>query len=132
MIGSTGRWPEVVNMWELEGWEGIALGFSLEGGGKAGYDPSLEKWWAHAADFRRGGVDRLVVPAPWNRTIEELCADGVRGVCYAHELVQVAPRACPRPARPGAANRARISSGSSGGSRWDRSARRWPTTTSAS
>ncbi|MDZ7674781.1 MAG: hypothetical protein U5K30_06925 [Acidimicrobiales bacterium] len=91
VIGSTGRWPEVVNMWELDGWEGIALGFSLEGSGKAGYDPSLEKWWAHAADFRRGGIDRLVVPAPWNRTIEELCADGVNGVCYAHELVAVTP-----------------------------------------
>lgn len=91
VIGSTGRWPEVVNMWELQGWEGIAHGFALEGSGTGAYDARLEKWWAHAAEFRRGGVDRLVVPAPWNRTIEQLCADGVSGVCYAHELVRVRP-----------------------------------------
>ena len=22
-VGSTGRWPEVVNLWELEGWDGL-------------------------------------------------------------------------------------------------------------
>jgi hypothetical protein len=89
VIGSTGRWPEVINMWELRDWEGIAKGFALEGSGTGAYDPVLEKWWAHAAEFRRGGIDRLVLPAPWIRTIEELCADGVTGVCYAHELVGV-------------------------------------------
>ena len=31
------------------------------------------------------------MPAPWTRTIEELCADGVRGDVYAHELVTVEP-----------------------------------------
>jgi hypothetical protein len=89
VIGSTGRWPEVINMWELRGWGGIAEGFALEGSGSGAYDPVLAKWWAHAAEFRRGGIDRLVVPAPWTRTIEELCADGVTGVCYAHELVGI-------------------------------------------
>ena len=23
-VGSTGRWPEVINMWELDGWDGLA------------------------------------------------------------------------------------------------------------
>jgi hypothetical protein len=32
-----------------------------------------------------------VVPAPWTRTIEELCAAGLRGDLYAHELVSVEP-----------------------------------------
>ena len=31
------------------------------------------------------------MPAPWTRTIEQLCADGVRGDVYAHELVKVRP-----------------------------------------
>lgn len=91
VVGSTGRWPEVINMWELRGWDGLAAGFGLETGGSGAYDPVLEKWWAHAAEFRRGGVDRIVVPAPWTRTIEELCADGVTGECYAHDLVTVRP-----------------------------------------
>jgi hypothetical protein len=93
VVGSTGRWPEVVNMWELDGWGGLAAGFALETGGRGAYDPKLEKWWAHAAEFRRGGVDRILVPAPWTRTIEELCADGVTGECYAHDLVSVRPGA---------------------------------------
>jgi hypothetical protein len=32
-----------------------------------------------------------MVPAPWTRTIEQLCAEGVRGAVYAHELVKVRP-----------------------------------------
>lgn len=93
VVGSTGRWPEVVNMWELDGWDGLAAGFGLETAGRGAYDPKLEKWWAHAAEFRRGGVDRILLPAPWNRTIEALCADGVTGDCYAQDLVNVRPGA---------------------------------------
>jgi hypothetical protein len=54
-------------------------------------DPHLAQWWAQAAEFRSGGNDRLLRPAPWTRTIEELCADGVTGEVYAHEHVTVAP-----------------------------------------
>jgi hypothetical protein len=89
VLGSTGRWPEVVNLWEHEGWDGMAASFEIETVGAGAQDPALEKWWAKAAEFRRGGVDRLLIPAPWTRTIEELCADGVTGACYAHELVRV-------------------------------------------
>jgi hypothetical protein len=93
VIGSTGRWPEVVNMWELRGWDGLAKGFALEQAGRGGYDPALERWWARAADFRRGGVDRIMVPAPWTEPIEALTASGAGGTCYAHELVRVRPGA---------------------------------------
>jgi hypothetical protein len=92
-IGSTGRWPEVVNMWELDDWEGLAGNFAHETGGGRDQDPSLAQWWAIAADLRRGGVDRIVVPTEWSRPIEQLCADGVRGEVYAHELFRVPPGA---------------------------------------
>jgi hypothetical protein len=85
-VGSTGRWPEVVNMWELDGWDGLAANFAHELSHASLQDPSLAEWWAAAADLRRGGVDRIVVPAPYSRPIEQLVADGVRGVAYAHEL----------------------------------------------
>jgi hypothetical protein len=88
-VGSTGRWPEVVNMWELDGWDGLAANLAHELTGAALQDESLAQWWAVAATLRRGGVDRIVVPEPWSPTIEELVAAGVRGVAYAHELVQV-------------------------------------------
>jgi hypothetical protein len=88
-LGSTGRWPEVVNMWELDGWDGLAANFAHETGGGKDQDPSLAEWWATAASLRRGGVDRIVVPEPWARPVTQLVADGVRGELYAHELVTV-------------------------------------------
>jgi hypothetical protein len=86
-VGSTGAWPEVVNIWEEAGWEAIADSFAHELGHASLQDPALAEWWAEAATFRSGGRDRLLLPAPWTRTIDELTRDGVRGVCYAHELV---------------------------------------------
>jgi hypothetical protein len=90
-IGSTGRWPEVVNLWEEDGWEGLARSFAHETGHPSLQDPSLAAWWAEAAKYRSGGLDRILVPAPWSPTIDELVRDGVRGLFYAHEIVQVAP-----------------------------------------
>jgi hypothetical protein len=89
-VGSTGRWPEVVNLWELDGWDGLVANLEHELSGGAGLqDPSLAAWWEVAAGLRRGGVDRIVVARPWSPTIAELLADGVRGAVYAHELVTV-------------------------------------------
>jgi hypothetical protein len=91
LLGSTAYWPATVNMWEEDGFDGLASSFEIEGVGSGAQDPKLERWWATAAEFRRGGTDRIMVPAPWTRTIEELCADGVHGATYAHELVKVRP-----------------------------------------
>jgi hypothetical protein len=88
-VGTTRRWPEVVNLWEEDGFTGLARSFRHEFNHPTLQDPALAEWWARAANFRRGGIDRLLVPAPWTRTIEELCADGVRGEVYAHEVVEV-------------------------------------------
>ena len=88
-VGSTGAWPQVVNLWELDGWDGLVANFEHELGAPSLQDPALAKWWAVAAELRRGGVDRIVVPEPWTPTIAELTAAGIRGVVYAHELVRV-------------------------------------------
>jgi hypothetical protein len=88
-VGSTGRWPEVVNLWELDGWDGLVANFEHELASPTMQDPSLAEWWATAAQFRRGGVDRIVVPEPWTRSITPLVAAGVRGEVYAHDLVAV-------------------------------------------
>jgi len=95
-VGSTGRWPEVVNMWELDGWDGLVANFAHELVGAGAQDPSLAEWWSVAASLRRGGVDRIVVPEPWTRPIDVLVAEGVRGGVYAHELVTVPPGESPR------------------------------------
>ncbi|MCU1459132.1 MAG: hypothetical protein JWL73_3224 [Actinomycetia bacterium] len=90
-VGSTGRWPEVVNLWELDGWEGLAANFDHELSSPSLQDPALAEWWKVAADLRRGGFDRILVPEPWSPTITELTDRGVRGAVYAHELVTLAP-----------------------------------------
>ena len=90
-VGSTGRWPEVVNMWELDGWEGLTANFDHELSHPSLQDPSLEEWWKTAASLRRGGVDHIVVPTPESRTIGELVADGVRGMAYGHEVITTPP-----------------------------------------
>jgi hypothetical protein len=89
IVGSTGPWPAVLNIWEEEGFEGLAMSFRHELGHPGLQDPKLAKWWAEAAMYRRGGVDRILVPAPWTRTIEQLCDDGVKGEVYAHEQIRV-------------------------------------------
>ena len=86
-VGSTGRWPEVVNMWELPDWDGLVADFSHELARPSLQDPTLAAWWAKAAKFRRGGVDRILVPEPDSLTITEHCAAGTRGAVYAHELM---------------------------------------------
>jgi hypothetical protein len=90
-VGSTGSWPEVVNMWELAGWDALVHNFEHEFSEGRTQDPSLAQWWAVAAELRSGGFDRIVVPEPWSPTIEELTAAGRGGAVYAHELVTLPP-----------------------------------------
>ncbi|MFD0690730.1 NIPSNAP family containing protein [Actinomadura fibrosa] len=89
VVGSTGRWPQVVNIWEEDGFAGLASSFRHEFSGATLQDPALEKWWAAAADLRSGGVDRLLVPHPEMPAIDEVCRRGLRGEVYAHELIGV-------------------------------------------
>ena len=90
-VGSTGRWPEVVNMWELDGWDGLAANFSHELSHAGLQDPSLAEWWSVAAGLRSGGFDRILEPAPTAKPIDELIAAGAGGTVYAHELFTVEP-----------------------------------------
>src|SRR5205807_898647 len=89
VLGSTGRWPQVVNIWEHDGWDGLAASFGIESVGKGVQDPTLEAWWGKAAELRHGGHDRILEPAPWTQSITELCAAAMRGECYAHEMIVV-------------------------------------------
>jgi len=91
IVGSTGPWPKTVNIWEEDGFAGIARSFKGETSHPDLQDPKLARWWAKAAEFRSGGLDRLLVPAPWMPTIEEAVAAGIRGQVFAHEMITVTP-----------------------------------------
>lgn len=91
VVGTTGRWPEVVNLWEEDGFDGLASGLRHELSRPQMQDAKLEKWWAEAAGYRSGGLDRILIPAPWTRTIGEWCEAGVpTAAVYAHEMVRLA------------------------------------------
>ena len=92
VVGSTSRWPRVVNIWEEDGFSGLASSLEQELGHADLQDPILAKWWAAAADLRSGGFDRILVPHPDTLTIAELCREEVRGEAYAHELIEVERR----------------------------------------
>lgn len=91
VVGSTGRWPQVVNIWEEDGWDGLGRSFAHELGHAELQDPKLARWWSAAAGMRSGGLDRILVPAPWMPTIAELCEAGAGGIAYAHDQAVVAP-----------------------------------------
>jgi len=95
VVGSTARWPQVVNIWEHDGFDGLAASFRHEFTAASLQDPKLAVWWAQAASYRAGGFDRILVPAPWMRTIGEVIADGVSGEVHAHVQVQLRPGAAP-------------------------------------
>jgi hypothetical protein len=90
-VGSTERWPETVNLWEINGWPGLAANFRHEFSHPTLQDPSLAQWWAEAASYRRGGYDRLLVPAPYAPTLDEALAARIGGEVYLHELITIAP-----------------------------------------
>ena len=92
VLGSTGRWPQVCNIWEEDGLSGLADSFAGEAVGAGLQDPKLEKWWGKAAEFRHGGLDRILLPAAWMPTIGEQLGDGVRGEVFAHEILRCAPQ----------------------------------------
>jgi hypothetical protein len=91
-VGSTGRWPEVINIWEYDGWEALAGKLAFETGNKEMQDPELKEWWAEAVRYRSGGFDRLLIPADYSPTREAYFASGVIGApVFYHEIVKTPP-----------------------------------------
>jgi hypothetical protein len=87
-----GRWPQVINLWDLQGgWDAWARNvdrLNLKRR-KAFYGD----WWDKAATWRSGGFDRLCGAAPGSPTTADIAARGVRGTLFVHELLTVRPGA---------------------------------------
>jgi hypothetical protein len=87
--GSTGAWPRVVNLWEMRGWDGWADILEYQYARHGAQPPGLRRWWTEAAKLRSGGFDRILEPAPWSPTRDELIARGVRGLAFLQEIATV-------------------------------------------
>ncbi len=94
VVGTTGRWPQVVNVWEIDGWDGwMRLGQRTNVDKAA--NAELAGWWDAAYERRSGGFDRLLRGAAGCPTRGSLAAAGVRGSWFVHELSEVRPGAGP-------------------------------------
>src|SRR5262249_38212243 len=52
--GSTGDWPRVINLWEMEGYDHWAEILERQYSGE-GQPPALRRWWTRALAWRSGG-----------------------------------------------------------------------------
>ena len=107
VIGSTNRWPRVVNMWEMDGWDHWAESLERQFF-PSKKDPALAPWWAKATEWRSGGFDRICEPTASGPTCAEMQQNGfermgVRPFAGATRAGQARclPRRCRRHARPG-------------------------------
>jgi hypothetical protein len=90
-MGVTGRWPQVINIWEIPGgWDGW-FGKVDRLGLKRMSNANMEAWWKTAYNYRTGGFDRLLAGAPGCPTIATLSRQGLQGSLFVHELTEVRP-----------------------------------------
>jgi hypothetical protein len=94
VVGTTGRWPQVVNVWEIDGWDGWQRLAQRTNVRKAD-NTELAEWWDEAYQRRTGGFDRLLRGAPGCPTRASLAADDVGGSWFVHELSEVRAGAGP-------------------------------------
>ncbi len=88
--GSTGDWPRVVNLWEMDGWDHWAEILERQYAGE-GQPPALRRWWTRALAWRSGGHDRILEPAPFSPSRAELIERGVRGRACLQEIATCVP-----------------------------------------
>ncbi len=92
-MGSTGRWPQVVNLWQcVDGWAGWQRLMESTNLART-RNPALNEWWRTALEVRTGGFDRLLGAAPGCPTIADLQRGGVSGSVLVHELSECRPGA---------------------------------------
>lgn len=89
--GSTGAWPVVVNLWEMRDWDHWADILARQYTRSSGQDAALQAWWTEATQWRSGGFDRILVPAPFSPTRAEILAHGIRGALCLQEIATVKP-----------------------------------------
>src|SRR5262245_40383026 len=65
VIGSTNRWPRVVNLWEMDSWAHWAGSLERQFLPQK-IDRELAPWWAKATEWRSGGFDRILEPAAYS------------------------------------------------------------------
>lgn len=87
VIGSTNRWPRVVNLWEMDGWAHWARTLERQFL-PSKTDPTLAPWWTKAAEWRSGGFDRILEPAAYSPPRSTLQESGLRSWVCIHTIAR--------------------------------------------
>lgn len=90
VIGSTNRWPRVVNLWEMDSWQHWAETLERQFLPEK-KDPELAPWWAKATQWRSGGFDRILEPSAYSPTCAELRTRHLKAWVCVHTLVRLLP-----------------------------------------
>lgn len=90
VIGSTNRWPRVVNLWEMDSWAHWARTLERQFLPEK-KDAALAPWWAKAAEWRSGGFDRILEPAAYSPTCAQLQQSGLRAWVCVHTIARTSP-----------------------------------------
>jgi hypothetical protein len=94
VTGMFGPWPWCLNLWEHEGWPGVARILTAQYFSEqhtVDLDKRLEGWFGRANKIRTYVRDRILAPSDSTPTLEALLAAKVSGKVYYHECVQVKP-----------------------------------------
>ena len=86
-----GRWPQVINIWDIgsEGWKGLAK--NLDRLNLKRRKAFYGDWWDEAAQWRSGGFDRLCGGAPGSPNTAEIAEAGITGTLFVNEILTVRP-----------------------------------------
>lgn len=87
VIGSTDRWPRVVNLWEMDDWGHWARTLERQFLPDK-KDPALAPWWAKATEWRSGGFDRILEPTVYSPTRAQLVDSGLRAWVCIHTIAR--------------------------------------------
>jgi len=90
-VGMTGRWPTVLNVWQVPGgWSGWE-GFLERTYGSV--RRQLDVYFDQFDEVRSGGEDFLMASVPWSPPVDQLVSEGVMGTLFVHEVTTVRPGA---------------------------------------
>jgi hypothetical protein len=90
VVGSTNRWPRVVNLWEMDGWSHWAHVLERQFVPEK-RDSALAPWWAKATQWRSGGFDRILEPTAFSPTRQQLVESRLRAWAFFHTLSRAQP-----------------------------------------
>jgi hypothetical protein len=82
---TSGNFPAVINIWELD-WRTLKMALATQFKDQA-RDTGMEDWWQRNLHLRRGGYDRVLIPAAYSPSGAQLVKTKKRREVFLHEVM---------------------------------------------